>query len=359
MLLAQSAEWRVADILHRRKQEGEVAQFNISYLYQAENLELQTYKTVLKEPILAKQHPFWQFIIFLSIVAVSLIVISILGGLLLIPIYDVNILLPGALNNLDDPNTLAAVKMFQLINAFSVFIIPPVVFAFLVTKKKAAYLQLNQIPTFSSLIMVAIVMVAAMPAINWMVEMNSAMHLPEFMSGIEDWMRSAETQAEKLTKAFLRMDTTRAFVFNLFLIAVIPAIGEELLFRGVMQKILVKWTGSVHVGIWIAAALFSAMHGQFFGFFPRMMLGAMFGYMLVWSGSLWLPILGHFINNGAAVVLLYLNGKGVISDEVETIGTGDEGTVLTISSIILVCGLMYMIYKSEKRKRVLVPDDWD
>jgi len=247
--------------------------------------------------------------------------------------------------------------MFQLINALSVFIIPPIVFAFLVAKKKAAYLQLNKKPFFSSAMMVLLVMVASLPTINWMAEMNSSMHFPEFMSGVEEWMRSAEIQAEKLTEAFLQMDTTSAFIFNMFLIAVIPAIGEELLFRGVMQKILIKWTGSVHVGIWVAAALFSALHGQFFGFFPRMMLGGMFGYMLIWSGSLWLPILGHFINNGAAVVLLYLNGKGLISDGAEHIGTGDGGNVLTIGSIILVCSLMYLIYKSEKLKRVPIPNE--
>ncbi|MNY28869.1 CAAX amino terminal protease self- immunity [compost metagenome] len=132
------------------------------------------------------------------------------------------------------------------------------------------------------------------------------MDFPDFLNRVEEWMRMKEDQMAGLTKAFLKMDTVRQLIFNLFMIAVLPAMGEELLFRGVLQKLLIDSSRNHHAGIWIAAIIFSALHFQFYGFLPRMFLGVLFGYLFYWSGNIWLPIIAHFINNSTVVVVSYL-----------------------------------------------------
>jgi membrane protease YdiL (CAAX protease family) len=97
-------------------------------------------------------------------------------------------------------------------------------------------------------------------------------------------------------------------ILNLFIIAILPAVGEEFFFRGVLQKILIKLFKSGHVGIWVTAFIFSAIHFQFFGFVPRFILGLIFGYLFFWSGTLWLPVISHFINNAVPVIMAYIQG---------------------------------------------------
>jgi hypothetical protein len=191
------------------------------------------------------------------------------------------------------------------------------------------------------------------PFINFTGAINSEMHLPRWFSGIENWMREAEDTAAELTEAFLDVESVGGLLFNLLMIAVLPALGEELLFRGVIQKILTDWTRSAHWGIWISAAMFSALHLQFFGFIPRLLLGALFGYLLVWSGSLWLPILAHFINNAGAVIALYLVDKGAISKTVEEFGSGTEYWMYAIPSFAIGILILWTIrYQYGKQRSI-------
>ncbi len=138
--------------------------------------------------------------------------------------------------------------------------------------------------------MVILLVFVINPFINFTGEINGRMHFPPWLEDMEEWMRTAEENAERLTRAFLEVKTTGGLLFNLLMVAVLPAIGEELLFRGVIQKQLSAWSGSHHWGIWLSAALFSALHMQFYGFLPRMLLGALFGYLL---GLEWLPVAPH------------------------------------------------------------------
>jgi hypothetical protein len=184
-------------------------------------------------------------------------------------------------------------------------------------------------------------MLSAQPLINWMAELNSLMPAPE-------WMHDSEKEAAAITKIFLQMNGAGDFMINLLMIALIPAIGEELLFRGLFQPLFQKITNNPHLGIWLAAILFSALHMQFLGFFPRMFMGAAFGYLLLWSGSLWLPIVGHFINNAGAVFIAFLIQKNGISEEIETVGTGQEELHYVVVSGLLVAVLLYVVHKFEK-----------
>jgi hypothetical protein len=183
----------------------------------------------------------------------------------------------------------------------------------------------------------------ASPFVNFIGEMNANMNLPNWLSGVEEWMRDAEEKAAQLTTAFLNVDSYWGLLFNLFMIAFLPAIGEELLFRGVIQRIFTNMTHNHNLGIWISAILFSALHMQFYGFVPRMLLGVLFGYLLVWSGSMWLPILAHFLNNGIAVIAMFMIDKEMLSPKVEEVGSTSESYYMAAISLGLVIVFMMMI----------------
>ena len=104
-----------------------------------------------------------------------------------------------------------------------------------------------------------------------------------------------------------------------------------------------------HLAIWITAIIFSAIHLQFYGFIPRMLLGALLGYLFYWSGNLWLSILAHFVNNGFAVVVAYLINSNIISEDAETIGAGDHSIIIGMSSLMLSSGLLFLVWKNEQR----------
>ncbi len=172
------------------------------------------------------------------------------------------------------------------------------------------------------------------------------MQLPESLKFIEEWMKGSEKSAEKITKAFLEVSTLPELLFNVLLIAIIPAIGEELLFRGIIQKLCIDGAKNTHLGVWISAILFSAMHMQFFGFLPRMLMGALFGYLFVWTKNLWVPILAHFINNGVAVIISYMIFNGQIPKESENMGVKQDDFLFIIIGAITVGLLLFFIYEN-------------
>ncbi|MBO0935059.1 CPBP family intramembrane metalloprotease [Fibrella sp. HMF5335] len=152
---------------------------------------------------------------------------------------------------------------------------------------------------------------------GYIIEWNQQMHLPDTLAPLEKWMRQKEDDVAKLTQFLTTISGVPQLLMALLVVAILPAIGEEVLFRGVLQRKFIAWSGSVHVGIWLAAALFSAIHLQFYGFVPRMLLGALFGYLYVWTGNLWVPILAHFFNNGFAVVMMALNKQKLTTIDLE------------------------------------------
>lgn len=274
--------------------------------------------------------------------------------------------------NLNDEAFVSKLKWAQLISSILIFIVPPFVFVILaappnltpapspkergVSRRVIDYLKLDKSFSLIFIFIIPALMISSLPLINLMAEINAKMALPDFLHGVEQWMKKAEEDAKVMTEAFLKMDSFGSMVFNIVMVALIPAFGEELLFRGVVQKLFTQWTKNVHWGIWIAAAMFSALHGQFYGFLPRMALGGLLGYLLLWSGSLWLPVLAHFINNGAAVFVAYLIQKGTIPKEVENIGTGKDEWYFIFSSAVVVFILVWVVYKkkvSDKEKVIL------
>lgn len=230
------------------------------------------------------------------------------------------------------------------------FIAAPLITARLISTQPFKFLSLTKLPTLKQIIWVTVAMIVMTPALNLIVSWNESIHLPEFMSGVEEWMRANENSAMEATKKILSMNTFGSLIVTVLMVGLMTGIGEELTFRGVMQKLITEKSSNYHIAIWVTAIIFSAIHLQFFGFFPRMLLGAFFGYLMVWSGSIWLPIYAHFLNNSMAVVAAYMLNINLTTDEYEKVGTVDNGTIwMALVSLFLFAGCVYKI----KGKRVV------
>ena len=291
-------------------------------------------------------NPFQQLMFSVFVILVCFLFFMIISVVVAIPFIGLDSIMNlSALGEMTDPENIKVLKYFQVIQAIGLFIVPPIILGWMFHGKFSEYLYLRKSFATVSILLVLVLMFFAAPFINFVGELNNAMYFPEWLSGVEQWMKNSEENAALLTKAFLKVDTTGGLLFNLFMIAFLPAIGEELLFRGVIQRIFTNMTKNHHWGIWISAILFSALHMQFYGFFPRMLLGALFGYLLVWSGSMWLPIIGHFLNNGIAVIAYFLIDKNLISPDIEVVGSTEDSYYMAAISLGLIVVFMWMIKK--------------
>ena len=284
--------------------------------------------------------PILQLLLIVGLCIVSTIIFSSLGVVFTTIFYGINI---SSLYGYSDPNTIAGLKFFQLLSGVGLFLVPPIAYSFIISKYPLKQLELKQFSTPINYGLLFLLMVVVSPFMSWLIEWNANMVLPDFLKAIELWMKESEATAAELTKAFLTFDGLGSLFYVLLIVAIVPAIGEELLFRGVLQKIVIQWTKNVHWGIWITAILFSALHMQFYGFLPRMLLGVIFGYLLVWSKSLWLPILGHFINNGSVVILSYFYPEMMKDTEVAVFSDDEYKVVYYLLSGIISGAIFYMI----------------
>jgi len=199
-----------------------------------------------------------------------------------------------------DPAFAAGLKFSQLLTTVFTFIAPPVLLARVEKTKITKFYGLKK-PKIYFLFLVLLLMICSMPLMEWMELANQKMALPGFLKPLENWMRDKEDEAMKMTILLLNIRNIGDFLINLVIIGLLPAIGEELLFRGAVQRSFYKMYDNPHIAIWLSAFIFSAIHLQFFGFFPRMFLGAAFGYIYLWTGSIWYAMFAHFLNNGYAV----------------------------------------------------------
>ena len=299
------------------------------------------YRQSLRESKPSNQLVFSLLVILICGLAAMILSVA-LGWL----IYGVNPShLETVMQDLSKPETVSLLKFFQIFQTIGVFILPPLIIAWFLDPYPALFLRCHKRPDVLSLLFVAAIIFVSNPLINWLTELNSQLSLPNWLHGVEIWMQDAENQASKITTAFLTDTSVKILVLNLVMVAILPAIGEELLFRGIVQQLFQKMTRSSHAAIWISAAIFSAIHLQFFGFLPRLLLGAMFGYMLEWSGTLWLPIVAHFANNAIAVIAYYLMNKELIGDGIEKTGTSSDGSsFMVILSLIFLFVLFRALY---------------
>ena len=270
-----------------------------------------------------------------------------------------------------DHQSTTALKWFQFVQTVGTFLLPPFIVAWLWSAEPFEWLHLAGIRTASlkeqgtktkmpSAISICILlasaillMVVALPGINLLADWNSRLELPAFMAGIEQWMRAQEDAAMVLTERFLSGSGIGVLLVNVGLIAFLPAMSEELTFRGVIQSLVVGRSSldsrRTHIAVWVTAILFSAIHLQFYGFVPRMLLGALFGYALIWTGSLWVPIVMHFTNNVITVVAYWIiSNRGIDPQAVEMFGVGETAWVGWLSLALTAAGV-YLFWRLSRQ----------
>lgn len=207
------------------------------------------------------------------------------------------------------PAVIGFLKTLQLINHAGTFLIPALVFRFLIDQPPVWAVEHSRKSTYIWLLLITAINFSISPFISFSQEINELMKLPDLLAPVESWMKSLEARANTITESFLTKTSTGGLVANLFIMAVLPGIGEELLFRGIVQPRLATIFKNHHVAIGVTALIFSAMHLQFYGFFPRFILGMLFGYFFYWTKNLWTAVWAHLVNNGTAVVIAYLEDK--------------------------------------------------
>lgn len=295
------------------------------------------------------QPPGVKLLIFFGLIAVSVCVFTLLSFIVAIPLFGVNLFTdPAVIDNLGDPKTIPILKFVQVVSQLSTMVFPAIVAAILFSLKPGEFLHTSKKPSGVSLFLVILSIACSGPLINFLIEVNGHMVLPEFLSGMEEWMKDYELKAQKLTEVFLADTSPQQFLVNFLMIAVLPAVGEEFLFRGVFQKLFAEITKRKILAVFITGAFFSAIHLQFYGFLPRFLLGVYFGLLLVWSKSIWLPVAAHFTNNFLSLVFTALHKTNSLGFNPDTIGTKKEDAAWVIVSIVVVIVCAWIVYKREK-----------
>jgi membrane protease YdiL (CAAX protease family) len=234
----------------------------------------------------------------------------------------------GGLETLTDPTLLfesVTQTQFMIAQVFYTIVftfLTPWLYLKILTKRSFGDICPNRETSLLPILLSIIGTVAFMFFNTILIEWNAGLHLPEFMSGVEQWMKDTEEQLAETTAMMTNFNSFGSFMLAFVVIAILPGIGEELLFRGLLQNSLHKWTKNAHIAIWVSGFIFAAIHLQFYGLVPRMMLGVVFGYLYVWSGNIWFPIIAHITNNGLALILTYmyqLNASELDIDDTESV----------------------------------------
>ena len=211
-------------------------------------------------------------------------------------------------------------------------------------ERRSPAVLFGKIPSAIWVGILAVVVIAFGVSISPVSQWNAEAHFPSWTGAIGDYLTSMEKQAEVLVRLFTANLTPATFSLILVVVSILPGIGEEFVFRGMIQTELQRAVGNPHVGIWIAAAFFSAFHLQFFGFFPRMLIGALLGYLYFWSGNLWVPIIAHMLNNGLQLLGIYLYQLNVHS--FDPMSTESAPLAAVVSSLIVTLSLLYYCKKN-------------
>lgn len=295
-----------------------------------------------------------QFLLLISIALVSFFLLGMVGTAILSSMSGIKLTELGDSSKWDytKPGTITFIRGMQVIQFIALFLIPSFICARLFSTDTKKYLGLIK-PSINLYFIVGIaVMIVAIPLVNWLGALNKNIVFP---SEIEQWMRSSEDEAARTTQALLSKHTITDLMLNVILIAGLAAVGEELLFRGMVQRLLIKMFKSPWPGIIITAILFSTMHMQFYGFFPRLLLGILLGAIYWYSGSLWTAILAHFVYDGLLIVLVYFNPEMLKDDTV--VKTSSLALAGSISFVLVVLLIEWMRKKTRATYDEVYADD--
>ena len=286
---------------------------------------------IMKFPLIKNASQGTKLLTFMLLLVFGIVFSSVLGVLV-------------AMTNGGSIFDLKNLQIIQVLNQVIGFLMPPVVYVMLVQEKPFKYLGFNKLPAWSILGIVAIFTV--IPFLSMVTDWNDGIVIPESMRAIEEQLRNTQKQSEEIIKTFISQGSLCS---SLLIIAALAAVSEELLFRSVIQKALIKLFKNAHVAIVVTAFVFSAVHMDFFGFFPRFILGLMLGYMFWMSGSIFPSMLMHFVNNATIVMLYYLNTRGFSDIDIDNFGN-TSSVLLILLSLIATVAIFIICNRLKNRK---------
>lgn len=289
----------------------------------------------------------FQFFLFLGLLVFGLLMGMLIALLILHFVFG--IALGGSANFLSDSANLTPARVMQITSQIGLFLFPPLMLAIVVSEKPSRFLGFNAIKDYKILLPALALMFVSLPLVHGLSDLNHAIQLPSWLNGLEEWMKLKETQAEEMNHFFLSVDNLPGLGINLVMIALLPAIGEELVFRSVLQPYMMVFVRNKHLALILTALIFSFIHFQFYGLIPRFVLGLFLGYFYYWSGSILVSMLMHFVNNGAAVLGFYLYHNGYTNTSMEDMGSSTN-LGLVVLSIVFVAGLMWSGFKLRNTK---------
>jgi membrane protease YdiL (CAAX protease family) len=301
---------------------------------------------MLSDKSLREHPPFLQMLLLVLLCMLS-------GGLLAMIALSSSLAVTGLPatammdGNLEDPALIPLIWYLQGITAIGVFLVPGLIFSYYWNfNTPFATFGLQHRASFTTYAAVFALIVGGIPLIYTVYGWNQGIELPAAWTELENQLRASEAQAEKTIGLLMQRTDITALLINIGILVLLPAVGEEIIFRGILQRSFFQASRNPHIAIWVTAILFSAIHMQWFGFLPRMLLGACFGYLVFWTGSLLPAIFGHFVNNGMAVLGEYSMRNGWVSFEEEQLSALPWWTV--IASVLLTILLLYWLQSRKK-----------
>jgi CAAX amino terminal protease family. len=243
-------------------------------------------------------------------------------------------------------------KITQIIQSLLIFIVPAFFLAYLVSTRPLKFLGISGPVNYKAIIASVIAVVASLPVLNIIITWNYYITPPDFLKDFWEWSKEQEFNSMEATQNLLYYTNIGGWLFNFFLVGILAAFSEEVFFRGLLLSSFSKLTKSKSLSIWVIAILFSAIHLQFLGFFPRMLLGVLFGYMFVWTGSIWPAIIAHLTNNTIALIQFSLYGnEALLPPDKATQYTATNFLLAIGGAIVLVACCLY-IYKYGKAENI-------
>jgi membrane protease YdiL (CAAX protease family) len=280
-----------------------------------------------------KTKPVWmQLLLFMGMAFGLLMAIFLLGSALLSAVTGVGMLEMNDMDKLgSNPKRLTVLRSMMLLQFLGLFLIPSLLFAYFSDPKPAQYLGLKA-PSKSGYWLVAVALLfAAIPAVEFTGIFNKSIN---FGKNMQTWAQAMEEDAQKTIQLLLASNTVSDLFINLVFIAGFAAVGEELFFRGILQRLFVRASKNPWVGIIIAAFLFSFLHFQFYGFIPRFLLGIVLGAIYWYSGSLWVAIAAHFVYDAFIIILVHLNPAMLQNPEAPMVNSAYLGIAALASAVV-------------------------
>lgn len=244
--------------------------------------------------------------------------------------------------------SLDFMKIMQVVQVILIFLLPSLLCASLFHKSGPRFLKINKSIDIKFLLLSILLIFAIQPLIAFTGHYNSMLTLPESLAGLEQIIKMMEEQTQALVEKMLTTDSIVILLVNLFVIAITAGVTEEFFFRGSMQQTIKKICKNGHVAVWITAFIFSFIHLQFYGFVPRLLLGALLGYIFLWSGNLWVAVIIHAINNTIGILTFHFFHNTPIYEKLENFGVGNTLWATVIS--IFLSGTILAILSREYQK---------